>query len=136
MKWFGTTNHGLSLGPRYSEAAKSGPLRCLNDPHLAEALAVKEALSWSREKGLTRIQVFTDCQVVCGFINGAFQDLSYAGCVIRDCRDLRRHFEVVSFSYISRSVNKLAHALARDARSHTGVSSWSISIPSCIAHLI
>ncbi|XP_019184990.1 PREDICTED: uncharacterized protein LOC109179969 [Ipomoea nil] len=27
-------------------AAKNGPLRCLNDAHLAEALAFKEALSW------------------------------------------------------------------------------------------
>ncbi|XP_019182382.1 PREDICTED: receptor-like protein 12 [Ipomoea nil] len=81
-------------------AAKNGPIRCLSDVHLAEALAVKEALSWVKELGLTK-------------------DLSYAGCVIRECRSFQRHFDLVSFHYVSRSVNRFAHALARATRSQT-----------------
>lgn len=32
-------------------AAKNGSLNCMNDPHLAEALAIKEALFWFIERG-------------------------------------------------------------------------------------
>ncbi|XP_019155028.1 PREDICTED: uncharacterized protein LOC109151883 [Ipomoea nil] len=116
-------------------AVKNGPIRCLSDVHLAEALAVKEALSWVKELGLTKVIIYSDCKNVCRLLNGTSQDLSYAGCVIRECRSFQRHFDLVSFHYVSRSVNRFAHALARATRSQTGSSCWLISFPSCIEHL-
>ncbi|XP_019164639.1 PREDICTED: uncharacterized protein LOC109160848 [Ipomoea nil] len=98
-------------------AAKNGLIRCLNNAHLAEALAVKKALSWVKELGFAKILIFSDCKNVCRLLNGSSQDLSYAGCVIRECRALKRHFELVSIQYVSRSVNRFAHALARATRS-------------------
>ncbi|XP_019185282.1 PREDICTED: uncharacterized protein LOC109180249 [Ipomoea nil] len=99
-------------------AARSGPIRCLKDPHLAETFAVKEALSWTLEQGWHNILLKSDC------------------CVLKYCRSLKRHFESMSIQYINRSVNKLAHVLARAASSHTGHLNWFSNIPSCIEHLI
>ncbi|XP_031107562.1 uncharacterized protein LOC116012214 [Ipomoea triloba] len=117
-------------------AAKSGPIRCLNDAHLAEAIAIKEALSWAKEKGIRRLKVYSDCQAVCNLFNGTLPDFSFAGCTINECRELKRHFEFVSIQFISRSVNKPAHVLARAARSQTGPHCWISSLPSCIQTLI
>lgn len=82
------------------------------------------------------VYIFSDCQSVCNLINGAALDLSYAGCVIDECRGYRRHFELVSFKFISRSVNKLAHEVARAACSQTGPFTCISCVPFCIEHLI
>ncbi|XP_019160731.1 PREDICTED: uncharacterized protein LOC109157286 [Ipomoea nil] len=116
--------------------AKNGHVKCLNDAHLEEALAIREALSWLKDRGFNRVAVLSDCQMVCRFLNGTSQDLSYAGCVLRECRDLKRHFESVSFQFVSRSVNKVAQALTRAMRSQTGPNCWLFSVPSCIEHLL
>lgn len=98
-------------------AAKNGPLRCLNDAHLVEALAIKEALSWVKCRGFTKIVVLSDCETVCNLINGFLVEFSYAGCVVSDCKSFQRHFEIMSFRFIPRSVNQFAHALARATNS-------------------
>ncbi|XP_031104996.1 uncharacterized protein LOC116009931 [Ipomoea triloba] len=117
-------------------AAKNGNFHCHNDVHLAESMAVKEALSWAKDRAWLKIRVLSDCQSVCNLINGSSLDHSYAGCVIDDCKALQRHFEVVSIGFIPRSVNKLAHAVARAASSQPGPNVWFSSIPSCISHLV
>ncbi|XP_019150693.1 PREDICTED: uncharacterized protein LOC109147547 [Ipomoea nil] len=117
-------------------ATLSGPVRCMNDVHLAEAFAIKEALSWAKARDLRKVMVKTDCQAVCNLLNGSLLDLSFAGCVINDCRELKRHFDMVSFCYVSRSVNRLAHTLARAARSDTDPHCWISTFPSCIASLL
>jgi len=55
-------------------AARNGDLRCMNDAHLAEALAVKEALSWVKDKGYAKIKLFSNCQSVCNLLNGSRTD--------------------------------------------------------------
>ncbi|XP_019182998.1 PREDICTED: uncharacterized protein LOC109177942 [Ipomoea nil] len=68
-------------GGRYV-AAKSGLIRCLKDPHLAEAMAIKEALSWILSQGWRKVIIHSDCQMVCRFINHDLPDSSYAGNII------------------------------------------------------
>lgn len=46
-------------------ATRSSSVCCLQDPHLAEAMAVKEALSWAMDCGWRKVVVFSDCQMVC-----------------------------------------------------------------------
>ncbi|XP_019178363.1 PREDICTED: uncharacterized protein LOC109173576 [Ipomoea nil] len=122
-------------GGRYV-AAKSGPIRCLKDPHLAEAMAIKEALSWILLQGWRKVIIHSDCQMVCRFINHDLPDSSYAGNIINQCRVLKRHFEAVSIEFISRSANTCAHALARAANVHSGHVTWFSSIPPCIEQFI
>jgi len=45
----------ISIGNYW--AARNGPLRCMNDVHLAEALAVKEALLWVKDQGYTFVRL-------------------------------------------------------------------------------
>ncbi|XP_019168337.1 PREDICTED: uncharacterized protein LOC109164040 [Ipomoea nil] len=70
-------------------AVKNGPIRCVQDAHLAEAIAIKEALSWAYERRLSNVVVLSDCQTACKFFNGSLLDFSSAGCVIQQCRVLR-----------------------------------------------
>nr|GMD88006.1 receptor-like protein 12 [Ipomoea batatas] len=77
------THSGLFL------AAISGPLRPVNEARLAEALAIKETLSWLKSKQWQKICILTDCQ------------------------------QAFSISYINRSVNVCAHTLARAAQTAT-----------------
>nr|GMC81691.1 uncharacterized protein LOC109176397 [Ipomoea batatas] len=65
------THSGLFL------AAISGPLRPVNEARLAEALAIKEALSWLKSKQWQKICILTDCQQVCLSFSDSSQDLSY-----------------------------------------------------------
>ncbi|XP_031101837.1 uncharacterized protein LOC116005738 [Ipomoea triloba] len=67
-------------------AARNGFFRCMNNAHLVEAMAIKEALSWAKDRCDMKILVLSDCQMVCKFINRSVVDLSYAGCVIEDCK--------------------------------------------------
>lgn len=46
-----------------------------------------------------------------------------------------RHFVDVSFHFIPRSTNMLAHALARETTSQSGPSTWFSTYPACIQHL-
>ncbi|XP_031116517.1 uncharacterized protein LOC116020174 [Ipomoea triloba] len=117
-------------------ADRNGFFRCMNNADLVEAMAIKEALSWAKDRGDMKILVLSDCQKVCKFINRSVVDLSYAGCVIEDCKAILRHFDVVSVCFVPRSANKLAHALARAAHSQSGPSVWISSIPPCLEPLI
>ncbi|CAH9070850.1 unnamed protein product [Cuscuta epithymum] len=74
-------------------AAKNDPLRYTIDPHTAEAMAVKEALSWMKNEAWTNIRVEMDCLNGCNFLNVPTQDFSYAGAIISSCRSLARQFK-------------------------------------------
>ncbi|XP_019149843.1 PREDICTED: uncharacterized protein LOC109146643 [Ipomoea nil] len=136
-----TTNsgfYGVVVLPNNSNfvAAKFGPIRCLNNPNLAEAMATKGALSWILVQGWRNVIVRSDCQMVCKLLNQDCSDYSYAGCVVKHCQNLKQHFESMSIKYVSRSVNKYAHTLARTVSSQSGHISWFSSIPSCIKRFI
>ncbi|XP_031095097.1 uncharacterized protein LOC115999383 [Ipomoea triloba] len=123
-------------GGSRSVAAMNGSVRCLQNPILAEALAIKEALSWAKNNGWERLVLYSDCQLVCQMLEGSSMIYSYVGCVLRDCLALKRLFVEISFHFVSRSANTLAHALARAAASQSGPRSWFFTIPDCIQHLI
>ncbi|XP_019161400.1 PREDICTED: uncharacterized protein LOC109158036 [Ipomoea nil] len=57
-------------------AAKNGPLRCIGDAFLGEAMTVKEALSWAKERGDNKVIIYSDCQIVCRWFSGMTRDLS------------------------------------------------------------
>lgn len=65
-----------------------GSIRCLDDAHKVEALAVKEALSWMKSIDGKHVHVEMDCLNVCHLLNPLSMDLSYVGCVIAECRSI------------------------------------------------
>lgn len=100
---------GALIGAQSS--CKQGSL----NPDLAEAIGIKEALSWVKSRAWERVEVETDCLGVVQAIRCSSINLSYLGRVIDDCRrlldDLRVHN--VTLKFVRRSVNRVAHAIAR-----------------------
>lgn len=82
-------------------------------PAVAEAMSVKEALSWLKKKRWTAVILETDCLSVVQALRGNVHMPSYFGAVIEDCRRLMANTSNIVLRFIKRSANKAAHSLAR-----------------------
>jgi ribonuclease HI len=70
-------------------------------PDLAEAIAIRFALSWAREEGMKNLAVASDCLSVVQRFKAAEKDRSACGVVIQDIRALVASFNNCSISYVS-----------------------------------
>jgi ribonuclease HI len=82
-------------------------------PELAEAMAIRLALSWARGEGLDNFIIASDCLSVVQRINSKDRDRSACGAVIADIKKLALNFSVCSFQHVNRVRNYVAHKLAR-----------------------
>ncbi|KAM6564548.1 hypothetical protein CsatB_024546 [Cannabis sativa] len=87
-------------------------------PELAEAIGVREALSWIKNKQWTQVTLETDCLVVVQAIRNPTRMISLFGDVIRECQNLLVVLRGVSISFVKRSANLVAHKIARAAISY------------------
>lgn len=67
-------------------AAVNGPIERVIDPHLAEAIACREAMAWVKERGYTKVHLKLDCLNVINEIKTHKLDFSYSGPIITQCR--------------------------------------------------
>lgn len=81
------------------------------EAEVAEALGVKEALSWRKQWGAVTLE--TDSLSVVQSIRSKAVMLSYFGDLINDCRALLEELPNVSLFFVRRSANGVAHFLAR-----------------------
>jgi len=114
-------------------AAVGGQLECGPDPYLAEAMAVREALSWLKGLSLLNIDLESDCLNLCTAYNSLALDLSYVGLVVKQCQLIANDMGIVCVRHIGRSANQIAHALARAIGSSSVPISWVNSPPACIS---
>lgn len=98
-------------------------------PVLAEAMAVKEALSWIDKQHWNSVMLETDCLVVVQAIRSKATMRSMLGLIIDDCRMLLKRLHKVSLSFVKRSANMVAHKLARRSYDFSGCSFDRFSIP-------
>jgi ribonuclease HI len=84
-------------------------------PELAEALAIRSAVTLARDEGFDKIKLVSDCLSVVQRIGTASRDRSIVGVVVEDIKSLAKSFLSVQFSHVSRSCNNSAHSLARRA---------------------
>ncbi|KAK6164142.1 hypothetical protein DH2020_001006 [Rehmannia glutinosa] len=82
---------------------------------IAETIACREGMLLARTTQCSNLLIETDCLHLAQSINNNQEDLSYLGNIIEDIRSYRSSFSSVSFSYIPRETNNLAHSLARHA---------------------
>ncbi|XP_074342149.1 uncharacterized protein LOC141679584 [Apium graveolens] len=84
-------------------------------PELAEAIGVREALSWIKSKDWPQVIIETDCLVIVQAIRSSYASVSYFSRVIDECKqhlsDLRGRRVILNF--VKRSANAVAHFLAR-----------------------
>uniref|UniRef100_A0A803NUV7 RNase H type-1 domain-containing protein n=1 Tax=Cannabis sativa TaxID=3483 RepID=A0A803NUV7_CANSA len=82
-------------------------------PELAEAMGVREALSWLKKKGWNRVTIESDSLTVVQALRSSLPMSSYFGGVISDCKTLLEGVSDVSILFVKRSANGVAHAVAR-----------------------
>lgn len=83
------------------------------DPGIAEAIGVREALSWIKRKEWAKGEIESNCLIVVQAIQSSVEMISYFGSIISDCRVLLRELKHVVLRFVKRSANRVAHNLAR-----------------------
>ncbi|XP_057432939.1 uncharacterized protein LOC130725760 [Lotus japonicus] len=121
-------NHGEVLAAATTEL---GPVL---SPVLAEALGMRWALRLATKLGFRRIWIETDCLELYTFWNRQGGEFSHLATVVFDCRSLLPNFDVFNFTFVRRTSNGAADALARLAF-HYGCMIWIEEAPSEITSI-
>lgn len=104
-------------------------------PREAEAISLREVLSWTKRHGFTRCVFETDSKLLADAYNGG-RGNSYFHSIVNDCVELSKHFESVLVQFVHRSANEVAHLLARAYHSESGLREWSTVAPDFILDVI
>ncbi|KAL8103570.1 hypothetical protein AgCh_027952 [Apium graveolens] len=98
--------------------ARCSTTHATTQPRDAEALSLREALSWIKQWRRTKCIFETDSKLLVDALNGV-RGRTYFDTIVSDCLELVKHFDDVLFAFTYRSANNVAHMLARVAvRSH------------------
>ena len=92
-------------------------------PKEAEAISFREALSWLCDKHLDNVVIKTDAQQIVMGLHGV-KDSSYTGLIIDDCLYFLKHFSNLSFYFVRKSTNIVAHECARAALCNPSLQEW------------
>ncbi|KAH9748984.1 putative reverse transcriptase/RNA-dependent DNA polymerase [Citrus sinensis] len=110
-------------------AAKSNSLPGRFDPREAEALGVKEALSWLKKFHFKSVMLEMDSLLVFNALHDKFDYPNGFGSIIADCRALAQSLGEVTFSFVRRSANSAAHAVTQVKSSISSSREWSFIPP-------
>ena len=102
----------------------------VTSPELAEALALRHAISFAVEEGFVHMVVASDCLSVIQRVLSPEVDRSALGAVTEDVKRQARSISTCSFIHVYRGANVSAHALARSCE-FSGVVSRGVA-PDCI----
>ncbi|KAK6147512.1 hypothetical protein DH2020_018424 [Rehmannia glutinosa] len=95
------------------------------DPSLVEAMGVREALSWIKERFHDKVIILeSDSLSVIQVIRAFSSSSSYFRDTIDDCLSLLNDLPLVSCMFTRRSANQVAHAIAKATDSISGVVVW------------
>ncbi|XP_074373281.1 uncharacterized protein LOC141713413 [Apium graveolens] len=100
--------------------ARSNLVRGRTIAREAEALSLKEALSWTKERAVTKCIFESDAKLLVDAIHG-FKGRSMFDTIVENCSEILKHFEEVLVVFAHRSANTVAHLLAQVAYSMTGL---------------
>lgn len=108
---------GIGLAARNSSGeivhAQTRRFWGMNQADFAEAIAIKEALSWCKSQGGLQAEIESDCLVVIQAIRSKVPMVLSVGRIIEECRALLLNLNNVSLFFVKRSANMVAHSLAR-----------------------
>ncbi|XP_074377393.1 uncharacterized protein LOC141718921 [Apium graveolens] len=102
-------------------------------PREAEAISLKEALSWVKELELKCCVFEIDSKVLVLACNGQGGE-SYFHIITFDCIKLLKHFDHVLVEFVYWSANRVVHELAKAAHSMPGLGEWLVTPPDFINH--
>ncbi|KAK6164619.1 hypothetical protein DH2020_001483 [Rehmannia glutinosa] len=79
----------------------------------AEAMGVREALSWIHGLGIRHVEVETDAKYVIDDLSSPVSGRSEYDCILQECQSLLLGEPEVSVGFVRRSANMVAHELAK-----------------------
>lgn len=103
---------------------------------VAEAMAIKEALSWIDRMRWSKVSLESDCLVVIQAIRSKVKMRSCLGGIIEECRWYLKSLNKVSLYFVKRSANTVAHTLARASYRYPDRSFDRWSVPIEVMHCI
>lgn len=117
--------------------ASRGRLQCDLNPEVAEALALREALTTTKVAGFQNVIVASDCLSLINKVNRVQFDRSSTGAIVHDIKEKATTFVSCTFKHVSHSCNEAAHTLAKSA-DHVQVDSscWFNAYPDVIRNII
>ncbi|KAM6573212.1 hypothetical protein CsatA_017292 [Cannabis sativa] len=98
-------------------------------PEIAEAISFREALSWIKNQRWNQVVVETDCLIVVQALRTSCEMRSLFGLIIKECKLLLAELRNVSFHFVKRSANVVAHAFARASTLYSGCTFSMGNIP-------
>lgn len=99
---------------------------CLN-ALTAEALACRNGMLYAQERGVQKLMLETDCQVLVNLWSGRACQKSEIDSLLKQMDGLSRSFEALELMFISRNCNILAHECARLVSRDNQVEEWHIT---------
>lgn len=108
-------------------AAQGIPWKGVYSSKEAEAISVREALSWLKYRRMDNVQLEMDALQVYQNINSSSLSTHF-DLLMNDIRELAKYFSNICFMFVKRSANKAAHIIAREALSMTDRREW-FSLP-------
>ncbi|KAL8107520.1 hypothetical protein AgCh_024073 [Apium graveolens] len=103
--------------------ARSNVLRVNMQAREAEALSLKETLSWTKTFRSSKCIFESDSKMIVDAVNGN-RGASMFDTIAEDCSELIKHFDGVLVIFVHRSVNKIAHLVAQAFYSMSGLQEW------------
>ncbi|TXG71533.1 hypothetical protein EZV62_000112 [Acer yangbiense] len=107
-----------------------------NKPPIAEALAILEGLRFAFSRNFSKVCLESDALCVVQAINNKSPPSSEVGVVLNDIFLVLDRFSEVSFAFVPRLGNKVAHGLAKLELNHEGESVWLNDCPLCVENLV
>lgn len=105
-------------------------------PEIVELMAYRKALTFGRELGIQRIHVEMDCRQAVSMVNSAPRNLSVAGPIVEDIKELMHGWMGCKTTWRRRSANRAAHILAKVAVGDGISQVWRHASPDCILSII
>lgn len=82
-------------------------------PEIAQAIGLREVLSWIKGQPWVVVTVETDCLVLVQAVKSSIKMESYFGGIVNYCKTLLAEMSQMSLIFVKRSANRVAHYLAR-----------------------
>lgn len=103
--------------------ARSSIVRRRGHAREADAISLREALSWVKDWRTTKCIFDSDVKLLVDALHGQ-RGKSIFDTIVEDCQELVKHFQEVLFVFVNRSANMVAHLLAQEAYSSSGPQEW------------
>ncbi|XP_042939453.1 uncharacterized protein LOC122312659 [Carya illinoinensis] len=108
----------------------------VQNPAIAECLALWKALELCRDLGFCRVWFEGDAQTIVKAVNEEMPDFPCYGSIVLDVKKLLEQQVGWKIQYIHRSSNGAAHSLAKEALKLDTEVIWMEETPACIAECI